>query len=152
MPKLSLAGQITSIINKLKAERKKHADALRSLDDVFEKIGLTTHLAEEQQKPRPGRPPGKRRPGRPPKAKGTTTAAKKGRRGRGKFRTTGSDSILMFVKQAGSKGVMGAEIGKHWKAEGRGAGVYVVIGKLVKAKKLKRENVKGERGSRYTAA
>jgi hypothetical protein len=43
-----------------------------------------------------------------------------------------------------------AEIGKHWKQEGRGAGVYVNVGKLVKAKKLKRENVKGERGSRYT--
>ena len=58
---------------------------------------------------------------------------------------------MAFVKKAGAKGVMGAEISKHWKAEGRGAGVYVVIGDLVKAKKLKRVNVKGARGSRYTA-
>jgi len=138
------------MINKLKAQRKKHADALRSVDAIFEKIGITTHLAEEEDKPRRGRPPGKRGPGRLPKAKSTKTAVKKGRRGRGKFKTSGNNSILAFVKKAGKKGVMGAEIGKHWKAEGRGAGVYVNVGKLVKAKKLKRENVKGERGSRYT--
>ena len=46
----------------------------------------------------------------------------------------------------------GAEIGKHWKSEGRGAGVYVNIGKLTKSKKLKKQKIEGGRGSRYTAA
>ena len=43
---------------------------------------------------------------------------------------------------------MGAEIVKHWESDGRGTGVYVTIGQLVKAKKLKRQKGKGGRGSR----
>ena len=46
---------------------------------------------------------------------------------------------------------MVAEIARRWKFESRRAEVWVVIGKLMMAKELKRENVKGERGSRYTA-
>jgi hypothetical protein len=64
---------------------------------------------------------------------------------------SGTQSILSFVKNAGKKGATTNEIVKHWQLERRGAGVYVVIGELVKAKKLKREPLKGQRGSRYTA-
>ena len=46
----------------------------------------------------------------------------------------------------------GAEIAKHWKSEGRGAGFYVALGKLVKAKKVKKEKIEGTKGSRYAAA
>src|SRR5262249_45988946 len=126
------ARQLTKMIDKLKEQRQKHADALRAVDAIFEGIGIPTHFAEKEEAPRRGRPPGKRGPGRPPGTKSTGKAAKKkGRKGRGRFATSGSESILAFVRKAGSKGVMGAEIGNHWKAEGRGAGVYVVVGKLV---------------------
>ena len=155
------------MIDTLQEQRKKHADALASIDDLFAKIGITTHLAGDTEaaparrgrppgKRGPGRPPGKREPGRPPQTAATAEApvAKKGpgRGKRGSFTTTGPESILAFVKAAGSKGVGGAEITKHWKKEGRGAGEYVIIGKLVKDKKLKKEKIKDGRGSRYTAA
>ena len=152
MPRVNFARQLTSMINKLKAERQKHADALRSLDEIFEKIGITTHLAEEEEKPRSRRPPGKRRPGRSPKkANAPTTAIKKGG-GRGKFKTSGNDSIMAFVKKAGKKGVTTGEIVKHWKSEGRSGDGYNTLGQLVKEKKLKRQKIEDGMGSRYTTA
>jgi hypothetical protein len=142
------------MIKKLKAQRKKHADALRAVDAIFESIGISTHLAEER--PRRGRPPGKRgrRPGRP-SGSGTAGATPKpgrGRRGRRKFATTGTESIIKFVKEGGKSGRTTAEINKQWKSEGRSGNAYVTIGHLVKARKLKRKNMPGERGSRYTAS
>ncbi len=74
------------------------------------------------------------------------------RRVQGRRSTTGNESILAFVKAAGKEGVSGDKIAKHWKSEGRGAGVYVNIGKLVKAGKLERTKIEGQRGSRYTSA
>jgi len=56
------------------------------------------------------------------------------------------------VKSKGPRGATGAEIVKHWKLAGAWAGAYVDIGELVKAKRLKREPLKEERGSRYTLA
>ena len=55
------ANQLTKMVNTLKEQRRKHADALRSLDEIFEKIGITTHLAEREAKPQRGRPSGKRK-------------------------------------------------------------------------------------------
>ena len=103
-----------------------------------------------------------RRPGRPlsqpvvaaaaPKAPAPKTPAKQKRRKPGKFKLTGSESILAFLKDKGAKGATGAEIVKHWESQGRGSTAYVNIGELVKAKKLKKEPLKGQKGSRYTAA
>ena len=81
--------------------------------------------------------------------KATKTTKKRGRK---RFKMTGHESILSFVRKAGRTGVPGAEIAKHWKAEGRGAGVYVEIGRLVEQKRLKRKDLKGQRGSLYRAA
>src|SRR5205807_334006 len=125
----------------------------RSLDEIFEKIGITTHLAETEEKPWRGRPPGQRGPGRPPMpGSGATEGKTRRRRRRRKFATSGNDSILGFVRDAGKKGATTSEIVKHWKSQGRSGDGYTALGLLVKEKKLKRENVKGERGSRYTAA
>lgn len=163
----SFAGQLEKMVATLKEQRTKHSDALRSIDDIFAKIGITTHLAEEGQEApaRRGRPPGKKRgrkPGRPAKNAGagavvlddSVTMRKSGKKAkggkRGSFSTTGPDSILAFVKKAGAKGATGAEITKNWTGEGRGTGIYVVIGKLVREKKLKKQKIVGGQGSRYT--
>ena len=62
-------------------------------------------------------------------------------------------SVLAFVKKSGRKGVTGSQIVKHWNAEGRGAGCYNILGRIVKAKQLKRQAIKGKkRGSLYVAA
>jgi hypothetical protein len=45
---------------------------------------------------------------------------------------------------------VGREIEKHWKSEGRAGVAANLISKLVKAKRLKRMPLKGERGSRYS--
>lgn len=143
----SFAGQLAKMVEKLKEQRRKHADALRSLDEIFEKIGITTHLAEERPKRR-GRPAGKKGPGRPA---GSGAGSKRRSGGRKKFATSGTESIVSFVKEAGAAGRTSSEINKHWESEGRSGTAYVPMSQLVKARKLKRKNMPGERGSRYTA-
>jgi hypothetical protein len=76
----------------------------------------------------------------------------RGKRKRRKFATSGTAAILSFVKDGGAKGCTSAEINKQWKHEGRSGTAYVQIGQLTKAKKLKKEHLKGQRGSRYTVA
>jgi len=99
-------------------------------------------------------PTASKRPGRPPGRK--TVAAPKApaqpkRRARRKFKMSGPESILAFVKKAGKKGATTAEIVKNWKSQGRSGDGYTKLGELVKAKKLKREPLKGQPGSRYVA-
>ncbi len=94
------------------------------------------------------RAPG-RAPGRPaaPKA-----APARGRRLRRTFKVSGPESILAFVRKAGKRGATTAEIVKRWKAEKRSGDGYTTLGELVKARKLTRESLKGQKGSRYTSA
>ena len=71
-------------------------------------------------------------------------------RRRKKFKVSAAAAVLAFVKKSGKKGVAGGQIVKHWNTAGRGAGCYNTLGKLVKAKKLKRHAIKGKkRGSLY---
>jgi hypothetical protein len=67
---------------------------------------------------------------------------------RRKFAVSGEQSILDFVKSKSNP--IGKEIQKHWASEGRAGAAANLISKLVKAKKLKRTRLKGERGSRYS--
>jgi hypothetical protein len=92
------------------------------------------------------------RPQRPKAAAKPKAPAKAQRRARRKFKITGPESILAFVKNAGKQSVTTAEIVKHWKSEKRAGDGYNALGELVKAKKLKKEKIKGAKGSRYTAA
>jgi hypothetical protein len=126
--------ELKSLIAKLQAERQGHVNAIEQIDQAFAGLGL--HAAEPKKR-------GRRR-GVSHKTTGT-------RKPRGKFKTTGAESILAFVKAAGAKGVVGGQIAKHWKAEGRGAGLYSLLGQLVKGKKIKRQKIKGQKGSMYTA-
>ena len=63
---------------------------------------------------------------------------------------TGPESILAFVKGKGAQGATTAEIVANWKAQDRSGDGYTAAGELVKAGKLKREPLKGQKGSRYT--
>jgi hypothetical protein len=126
--------ELKSLITRLQADRQAHVIAIEQIDQAFAGLGL-----EPQGKKR-GRPRGT--------APKPATSKRKPRR---KFKTTGAESILAFVKAAGVKGVVGGQIAKHWKAEGRGAGLYSLLGHLVKTKKIKRQKLKGEKGSRYLA-
>jgi hypothetical protein len=87
------------------------------------------------------------------KAKRTATISnnrRKRKRIRRKFAVSGEQMILSFVKSKSNP--IGKDIQKHWGSEGRAGAAANLISKLVKAKKLKRTPLKGERGSRYSLA
>lgn len=125
--------ELKSLIAKLQADREAHVEAIARIDEAFGTLGI--------------QPPAKkgRRPRRP------STKASTRRRPRRKFKTTGNESILTFVRAAGPKGVSGAQLVQHWKAEGRGVGCYNLLGKLIKDKRIKRRKLKGQKGSLYVA-
>jgi hypothetical protein len=135
------AQQLSSIVSDLRAERELHARALARIDAVFEQIGIAASAPKRR-----GRRPG------PMTIAASGAPAKRRRRRRRKFAMSGNESILTFVKGAGRKGATTAEVVKHWKSEGRSGDGYTALGELVKAKKLKRESLKGQKGSRYTLA
>jgi len=120
-------------------------------EEVARRIAQIQELLLPVATRRPGRPPNKQ-VAAAPKAPAPKAPAKHKRRKPGKFKLTANESILAFLKDKGAKGATGAEIVKHWESQGRGSGAYVNIGELVKANKLKKEALKGERGSRYFAA
>jgi DNA-binding XRE family transcriptional regulator len=72
-----------------------------------------------------------------------------GRR-RGKFKQTGEQTILALLK--GKKSMSTREINEAWRNEGRAGSADVMLGLLVKGKKLKRNKVQGQRGSQYSLA
>ncbi len=63
--------------------------------------------------------------------------------------TTADEGVLSFVKQ--NKNPTTREIEKNWAKEGRRGTAANTLTKLVKEKKIKREPLVGERGSRYSA-
>jgi hypothetical protein len=124
--------ELQSIIEKLQTERKAHLEAINEIDGAFSKMGVAVDASG-------ARPAGGRgKAGRP-------------RRTRRKFKVSGLESIHRFVKSAGAKGVSGAQIDAHWKKEGRAGSAYNMLGQLVRERRVKRHNLKGQRGSVYTA-
>jgi DNA-binding transcriptional regulator YiaG len=71
-------------------------------------------------------------------------------RKRGKYKQTGEQAILSLLKNG--KSLTTKDVNHAWVREGRGGTADVLLGKLVKARKIKRTKVKGVRGSRYSAA
>ena len=130
--------ELERLVQQLKSERQAYVDAIAQIDATFEQFGIAA-----TPRKRRGRPPGSGKGA----AKKTTT--KKGRRKRGRFSQSGDDSVLAFVKGKGSATTK--DINDHWSKEGRGGRADNTITRLFKAKKLKRQNIKGARGSRYTA-
>jgi DNA-binding XRE family transcriptional regulator len=69
---------------------------------------------------------------------------------RQKFAVTGEQAILKLLEA--DKSLMTSDINRAWKGEGRAGTADVLLGKLAKARKLKRAKVKGQRGSAYSLA
>lgn len=148
MPTTSPPADLARRIQQLLEERQQHADALARIDQVLAGVGAA--LGSTAVARRGG---GERAAGSPPAAaaKGPAARGKTGRRRRvGTFATTGDEFVLAFVRQ--QKNPTSREIEAHWKAEGRGGPAANTLSKLVKDKKLKREPLEGERGSRYSLA
>lgn len=135
------ARQLQDTIARLQDRRRTLVAELAKIDDLCARYGI--QLGESK---RPGRPAG-RAAGTAPKA-----ARGGGRRKRGRFAKSAHVSIVDFLKSVGAKGATTGEINKHWLSEGRAGSAYVTLGQLTKARKIKRQNIKGARGSRYTVA
>ena len=125
---------LSKMIAGLRAQRADLVDRLARIDFTFNELGITSDG--------PSRKPG-RKAGKPGPKPGR-------RRKRGSFAVSGDTSVLNFVKRHGKPNA--AEVNKHWQSEGRGGKADNTLSRLVKQKQLKRVEVKGERGSRYTAA
>ncbi len=126
--------ELQSLIKRLQADRNVHVDAIAQIDAAFGELGIT--------------PPKTKKRGRGKKkavAKKKTAKATR----RKKFKMTASALVLATIKKAGAKGATGGQIGKAWKAAGRPGDAYNTLGSLVKEKKIKRDKIKGSKGSVY---
>ena len=70
-------------------------------------------------------------------------------RRRKKFKATANELVLATIEKAGTKGATGAQISKAWRSAGRPGDAYNTLNELAKAKKIKRNPLKGQRGSLY---
>lgn len=132
------ARQLEANITSLQERRRALVADLAKIDALCEKYGI-----QLQDRKRPGRP----------KAGTAAKPASTGhRRPRGRFAKSAHASIVDFLKGRGAKGATTSEINAHWRSEGRAGNAYVALGHLTKQKEIKRQNLKGQRGSRYTAA
>ncbi len=132
--KATTARELQAVITRLQQQRQAHLDALAEIDSAFAQFGIKPRKRTRKAKKKVAKKVAKRH-------------KRKARRTR---KMSGPRSILNFVQRAGKNGVSGAKIVRHWNAEGRAGKAYTAISKLVKAKKLKRRAVKGERGSWYS--
>ena len=137
--------QLQSVIDDLQARRQAYEDGIAEIDAAFAALGIGA----------PRRKKRRRRPGRPKKRvaarMGKRRVAKK-RAKRRKFKTTANELVLATIKKAGAKGATGVQLTKAWKAARRPGDAYNTLGLLVKAKKIKRQKAKGQRGSVYRVA
>src|SRR4051812_11361475 len=104
MPVRNTPADLAQRIQQLLEERQQHADAIARIDQVLEGVGAALGNLS----------PNGRRGRRPAATAAATQAPAKGRRRRrGRFSTTGDESILAFVKQ--HKNPTSREIEEHWK-------------------------------------
>lgn len=163
-----LGQNLENAIVKLQQERQSHLEAIAEIDRVFDRFGIASQERRKRGRPRgrrtararskAGRRSSKKRVGRPSMTRaskkrrkatmGTTTRRQGGSR---RHSVSGPEFVVQFVTRKGEKGATSSEISERWASEKRGKGVYVVLGKLVRDKRLKKHAMEG-RGSRYTAA
>jgi hypothetical protein len=133
------SGSLPTRIQQLIEERQHHADAITAIDQTLAGVGAALGTATGIG--------GKRKPGRPPASASATATTSPKKRRRRSFATTAEESVLGFIRA--NKNPTGREIEAHWAQEGRGGPAANTLSKLLKDKKLKREPLKGQRGSRY---
>ncbi len=140
MPKMSPAKMLQRSLKKLLDERSalqavidKTQAKIDEIDAIFSGSGLslgTVVKAKGKPGPKPGTKPGKRT--------------------RGKFETTGDESVLAFIKKHGRPSAK--EVNEHWSKEGRGGSANNALTKLVQAGTVKRVEADDARGGRYVVA
>lgn len=145
MAKMQMSADLGERISQLLAQRSQHESAIARIDETLSRVGaaLGTDFGGRRRR---GRPPGS---GSAAKASGNGSKGRGGRRRRkrGKFATSGEESIVAFI--GSNKNPSTQDVNKHWKSEGRGGSADNTLSKLVRDKKLKRTAIEGQRGSTY---
>ena len=129
---MQLAERIQQLVN----ERQKHADAIALIDETLSGVAASLTGAA----PISSRAASAANPAAP------ATKRKRGGRLR-KFATSAEESVLAFIRQ--NRNPTTQEIKKHYYSEGRGGTADNVLSKLFREKKVRREPLKDQRGSRY---
>ena len=134
--------ELQSLVAKLQADRNTRVDAIAQIDAAFDALGITMPKTKKRGRGKKKAVAAKRVTKKKP--------TKKARRR--KFKVTANELVLATIKKAGAKGATGAQIGKAWKAAGRTSNAYNTLGLLVQAKKIRRQKIKGAKGSVYRIA
>jgi hypothetical protein len=129
----SARNDVIGAIRQLEADRQRHMQAIHDIDAILARVSraVAPHVAQAAL----AAPP-------------PDTASTPPITHRGKFKQTGEQSILQFVKTHGNPTT--SEINEHWRAEGRRGVANVVLLKLLKQGLISRRHDPGTRGSRYT--
>ncbi len=134
--------ELQSLVAKLQADREGHLDAIAQIDAAFDALGITMPMRKKR-----GRKPGKK------KAVGKISKKKTAKKTKlKKFKTSANELLLATIKKGGAKGSTSAQVNRAWKAAGRTGDAYNTLGILFKEKKIKRQNIKGAKGSLYRLA
>ena len=143
MAKRQMPADLGQRISHLLEQRSQHESAIAQIDETLARVGAVL-----------GTDFGARRRGRPPGSGAKAASAGPGRkaggrrrRKRGRFATSGEDSILSFIKS--NRNPSTQDVNKHWRGEGRGGSADNTLSKLVREKRLKRTSIEGQRGSTY---
>ena len=162
MAKSNAATELLKHIKTLQNERASHIKAIEVINQIFQQLGISADVSAPVSVVAPAAAEAPKRRGRPAgsKSKKTIKAAKApkaaktpkktaGKRSRGSFGISGEESVLAFVK--GNAKCTTAQVNAHWTQEGRAGKADNALGKLVREGKVTRKEVKGQRGSTYSA-
>src|SRR6266478_960577 len=120
-------------------QRQQHVDAVGKIDatvaEIEKLLGGTIGSGKRRGRP-PGRPKGSRNVVAAVPAVGPGRGGRRGRRKRGRFATSGEDSIITFIRQ--NRNPTTQDIKKHWASEGRGGTADNALSKMVRERKIKR--------------
>lgn len=137
MPRGINADKLAATIKNLQKQRQELQREIDRIDAIFAQCGIGSAAAAA------------------PQVRTVAAAPSSGggrRRTRGKFAKSATQSLLDVIKAAGKKGATSNELSKHWKNEGRAGEPYVALSQLAKSKKIRKQDIKGQRGSLYFAA
>jgi hypothetical protein len=138
MSQTATSTELLNLVGKLQAERADHVQAIEAIDSTFQQLGM--NVASMPAKPRRGRPA---------KTMIPQTPIKPAKRGPGAYALTAEESVLGFVQA--NPGCSTAQVNEHWIKDGRSGMASNTLARLANAGKLTRKNLKGQRGSTFTA-
>ncbi len=146
MAKSATSETLADLIARLRGQRQKHLNSIAAIDKTFEQHGIASEPRRRRRRGRSKAATGKKKGKKVGKRKTTKKKAIKRR----SFSKTADEFILGLLK--GGKTLTTAAINGRWKQARRGGTADNTLSKLTKDGMLKKEQIEGARGSRYSLA